>query len=639
VLQKQKNIALFILSGFLLLGWFAASYFPGRYSWGFDYLMYYSPAFRLAWLLAGTAGISFIYLFPQARLAKAVSPRPRLSLLVLITAGLVLYIWLRVKIPLLGDGILRSQEISFGRLFSFTEPLTTLVHGLLYRLLTVLGLRIKQAELAYRLASIAAGTAALLSYYFTARDRSGKGTFWPAVIILAGAGFNQIFYGYVESYGLFLAAVGWYLYAGWRSVLEPRASLLPAALAGLAVALHGSGIFLLPSLFFYWHQRSYFGTPAGRKRLLLEALFFSAIPITVLGVGLMLATRPELSTAWAELPKRSMLPLWAGPWGYGIFSPGHWLDLLNQLLLAAPACLLLLWDGPRAGVFKAPAARFLGLAAAGGILFAVIVDPKLGTARDWDLLAWPFMALLVFLVQGALSSGPGRKRWALVAMVSAWLFLPWVAINASAERSLARYADLLSGDNRSAAYGYENLAIYYRDHRDPEKTEWAYRMARDHDSLNPRHIYNYALALSQNGQDLRSLPYFQRSLQLEARSAKRWNDYGAALIKCQRPQAARSALGRALALDPDYGNALYNMGVAGCLMSDWPRADSFFALTGRTGFSDPWLYFYWGEVKLKLKQYRSAEGYLKMAIDSGIQDSLLDSEYRQARAALAGGQK
>lgn len=625
------------MSGSLLVLWFVASFFPGRFTWGFDLLNHYSPAFRLAWFLSGMAMVSALHFIPEPGFLKLNFPKSANILFILLPAGLVLYLLLRVKIPLLGDGILRSQEISAGRLFSLTEPLTTLIHGLLYRLLSAIGFQTNLAELAYRITSVTAGMAALVLYFCFARKHAEGRIFWLLIVVLAGAGFNQIFYGYVESYGLFLAAVGWYLFLVREKTAETKPSFVPAILAGLAAALHGSGIFLFPSLVYYWKKRYYFSTQAGLKRSAMELLCFSAIPAAALAIGLLLVSRPEMNKSLSELPKSSLLPLWGGLWGYGILSPGHWLDLFNQFLLVSPAALLLLlWAKPVKGTIKDPAEKILGLAAAGGMLFIFIVDPKLGTARDWDLLAWPFMSLLFLAVHRALVRKLEWRNWSVVAVISLWLFIPWVLVNASSERSLARYTGLLARDNRSSAYGYENLAIYYRDHHHPEKEEWAYRMAAGSDSLNPRHIYNYALSLSKNGKYRQSLPYFQRSLQLDTRSAKRWNDYGAALINCQEPGPAIAALNQALEADPGNDQALYNLGVAYSMAGNWSAADSFFTLTRQTGYSDAWLYYYWGEVKLKLKQYPQAAEYLGTAIEAGIQDSILMIDYQQALAALKG---
>ncbi|MBI5806698.1 tetratricopeptide repeat protein [candidate division TA06 bacterium] len=633
----KKNIISLALPGGFLLWWFVASFFPGRFTWGFDLLNHYSQGFRLAWFLSGMAMISALHFIPEPGSLEGRPSKSANILLVLLPAGLALYLLLRVKIPLLGDGILRSQEISAGRLFSLTEPLTTLIHGLLYRLLSVLGFQANLAELAYRITSMTAGITTLTLYIFFAKKNRDGRSFWPLIIILAGAGFNLIFYGYVESYGLFLAAVGWYLFLVREKIAETKPSFIPAVLAGLAAALHGSGIFLFPSLVYYWKIRSYFSTKAGLKRTALELLCFSAIPAAALATGFLLVSRPEMNTALSELPKSSLLPLWGGLWGYGILSPGHWLDMFNQFLLVSPAALLLLlWAKPVKGTIEGPAEKILVLAAAAGLFFIFIVDPKLGTARDWDLLAWPFTALLFLAVHRALARKLEWRSWAAAAVVSLWLFLPWVLVNASSERSLARYTSLLARDNRSSAYGYENLAIYYRDHHHPEKEEWAYRMAVDNDSLNPRHIYNYALSLSKNGKYRQSLPWFQRSLELDTRSAKRWNDYGAALINCQEPGPAIAALNQALVADPGNDQALYNLGVAYSMAGNWSAADSFFTLTRLTGYSDAWLYYYWGEVKLNLKQYPEAAEYLKNAIDAGVQEEVLFEEYQKALAAQRG---
>lgn len=632
---KQKNIANLILSGGILLWWFVAPYISGRFTWGFDILKYHSPGFRLIWLLSGLALLAAVHFIPPRKQFRFIPAGSAAVLSVLLPAGIALYFLFGVNIPLLGDGILRSQEISAGRLFSLTEPLTTLVHGLLYRFLSLFNLQTNLAQLSYRILSVAGGAAALSLYCFYAKDQDDRQAFWPVVIILAGAGFNQIFYGYIESYALFLAALGWYLFLTRQKISDPGQSFVPALLAGAAVALHGSGIFLFPSLIYYWKSKAYFSTKAGLKRLVPEFLSFSAVPAAVLAIGLMLVSHPEITTSLSELPKRSLLPLWGGFWGYGILSPGHWLDIFNQLLLAAPASLLLFFYArPGNGFLKEPAGRFLSLAAAGGILFIIIADPKLGTARDWDLLAWPFMALLFFFLDRALALKLEWRRWAAAVIISLWLFGPWVMVNASAEKSLSRYAGLLASDNRSAAYGYENLAIYYRDHRYPEKEEWAYQMALASDSLNPRHIYNYALALSKNGKYRQSLAYFQRSLQLDSQSAKRWNDYGAALINCQMPGPAREALRQALEANPGNGSALYNMGVAYSMMGEWAGADSFFSLTQKASYSDAWLYYYWGEVKLNLKQFTMAAEYLKTAIDAGVREQELLDAYQKALAAL-----
>jgi len=625
------------LSGSLLVLWFVASFFPGRFTWGFDLLNHYSPAIRLAWLLSGMAMVSALNFIPEPEYIKFNFPKSANILFILLPAGSVLYLWLRVRIPLLGDGILRSQEISAGRIFSITEPLTTLIHGLLYRLLSAIGFQANLAELAYRITSVTAGMAALLLYYHFAKKQNDRRSFWPLIFILAGAGFNQIFYGYVESYGLFLAAVGWYLFLVREKTAETKPSFVPAIWAGLAAALHGSGIFLFPSLVYYWKKRSYFSTQAGLKRSALELLCFSVIPAASLAIGLLLVSRPEMSKSLSELPKSSLLPLWGGLWGYGILSPGHWLDMFNQYLLVSPAALLLLlWARPVKGTIKKPAEKILGLAAAGGLFFIFIVDPKLGTARDWDLLAWPFMALLFLAIHRASARKLEWRNWSVVAVVSLWLFLPWVLVNASSERSLARYTGLLARDNRSSAYGYENLAIYYRDHHHPEKEEWAYRMAVDSDSLNPRHIYNYALSLSKNGKYRESLPWFQRSLQLDPRSAKRWNDYGAALINSGSLAEAEKALINSTILDRSNADAWYNLGIARVMMKSWAPADSALAMANKQGFCKPWLYVYWGRANLNLKQYRPAAEYLRTAIDAGIQDGVLFDEYQKALAGIKG---
>jgi tetratricopeptide (TPR) repeat protein len=634
--EKEHRLGPLALALVFLLLWFLAPFFSGRFTWGFDHLKYYSPGLRIIWLASGLAAAWWAWWkgFPER--VDVFFRRPWFPV-ILIPFLAVLYISFRAGAPLLGDGFLRAKEVSLGRVFSLTEPLTSLVHGMAYQLAAGAGyVRGAAGAIAvYRWISIAAGLAAAFMYWsFSARQAVRQKL--PVFLMLSFLGLNQVFYGYTESYALFLVSVFGFLRAGSHAVAGHDLGwrrLAPAFLFALALSLHSAGLFLFPALLYWWWVKR----AAGFWQTVKASLLILA-PAGLVIAGSLLAGQRSLSYFINELPRHPQLPLWDGWLGYGILSPGHWLDVINQLMLVAPASLFLaassgkkewLADGDKRKTF-------LLISGASALLFILITDPKLGAARDWDLFAWTgFPAIMLALVCFGSQAEAGNRR-ALAAVLSFWLFVPWIGINSSGPRSEARYINILEHDRRSSAYGFENLAIHYRSQQRQADMVWAYRQAYMADSASPRQAYNYALALSNSGEYLKSLPYFETSLRLDNQSGKRWNDYGVALLHLNRPAPALQAFNIALELDPANSQALYNLGLAYSIMGEWIQADSAFSRAWGNGHNrnDPWIYLYWGEAKIKLDEFSAALKLLQKAIEGGIRDTMVIRKYRQVRAAV-----
>ena len=640
MLSKQKNIILLMVSGSFLLLWFTAPLFSGRFTWGFDLLKYYSPGFRSAWLVTGLIALSYVWLkgFPstwQKHWSKA------FTLLITIVFSAALYLIFKTKIPLLGDGFLRANEISEGRIFSLTEPLTTISHGLLYRLLTGKAIEPARAVLAYRIISTAAGIlATVLFWNFSRKTYGEKG---PAVfLLLSSLGLNQIFYGYVESYALFLISVFAFFWSGYEIISDQPdlvKCFVPTLLCSLSISLHSSGLFLVPPLFYLWWK-----TNRSAVRVVGQMGVLLSLPAAVLIAEYAFSEKNILQYLINELPHNPQLPLWKGFWGYGIISPGHWLDIGNQLLLAVPAAafLFLALTGKISRGGKDGKKVFLMVATLSGLAFILITDPKLGAARDWDLFAWTGIPLVLLAFHQAVKNETQTRLLEMAAVLSVWLFLPWLGVNASEQRSVARYLDLLRQDKKSSAYGYENIAIYYRRKKMPEKVEWVYSKAVENEPNHPRMLYNYGLAMTGNGDIVRGAEFFAKALLQDSTMAQAWKNLGASFIQLDRPGAAVTALQKSVALDPSASDAWYNLGIALSFSGRWEESDIAFSRAQDNGISKYgrlYFYYYWGEVKLNLKQYSKAAEYLKTAIDAGIQDSVLFDEYQKASSAMNGKTK
>jgi len=621
-----------IIIGFLfLLAWFGASFFNGRFTWGFDHLQYYPLWFRLGWILVGAAVFLFLSLgaprLPKTEGRFAVRKPWGLVLLLAVMGGL--FFLLRQAIPLLGDGFLRVREISGGRIISLTEPLTTMLHGLLFRVLS--GKVTADATRAYVMISILSGLAMVWLYRRISTRWFGNSP-WLAMALLLGLGFNQIFFGYVESYAPFMLAVLAFAWLGARS-LEDEAGPLPLVLLfGLIVALHAKGIFLLPALVYVLAAK----WAEVRRKLWWVVPLSAALPLAVVLAGKWLSPDIHWETSLGEIPKDPLLPLWDGMWGYGIFSPGHWMDILNEYLLTIPAIIFLFSALPieRARIKPDRATIFLSLLAISGLAFIVITDPKLGAARDWDLFAWVGIPAVVLGLHLLKQNQINKKILMAGGFLSLWLFLPWVLLNASHSMSVNRYLKILHQDCRSSAYGYENLAIYYRQGNMNDRAEWAYRQAAEKAPHNPRMLNNYADILARNGRIFQAAEFYQRALGLDPSLSEGWNNYGGALLNLGQYSKARGALERAVSVDVSNADAWYNLGIACSILQDWPRADESFSKAFINGYSDVWLAAYWGQVQLRLGQYEKAAQNLGMAIKSGIKDSAVTDGYHRAVSAV-----
>ncbi len=612
--------------------WFVASFWNGRYTWGFDYLQYYPVWLRLVWFFCGSGLLLIAVLYFKKETVKVypVNRKVWQLLLLLLVVGACFTVF-RNRIPLLGDGRLRINEITRGRLFSITEPLTALVHGLLYKLIVRTGQTLNSAELSYIIISIVAGLGVTIIYYFIA-GKWFKELKWFGIVFLLSLGLNQMFYGYVESYALFMLFVCCYLWFGVRTLVKRTQLHLATISCSFAIACHSAGLFLVPSLCYLWWETLIYKKNIGWSKILMHILLFFLGPALAFSLGMLLAGQKEFTLSLAATPEKPFIPLWQGYLGDGILSLTHLMDILNQLLLIIPGgvfLLVILFLKGSKVKFNQPL-KFLCIALLGGILFILIINPRLGARRDWDLFAWvgiPIVFLALFLLQK-------NKNYKAVlgpaAVLSIWLFWPWIGINASKDLSIKRYTDILHDETKFVAYGYENLIFYYQRQNQQDKVEWAYKKILQKEPLNARMLHQYGRALCRYVKLDSAAKYLRKAVQVDSMKPIYWHDLGLALFWLKQHEQGLSALKRSLALDSCFTPALYNLGLFSYSLNQWAAADSAFFLARKYGYDSGWLHFYWGKVRLRLGQFEKAKQSFEKALDRGIKQNLVMPFYEEA---------
>jgi Flp pilus assembly protein TadD len=301
---------------------------------------------------------------------------------------------------LLGDGLTHLDNP--GRTISTTEPLDILVHHLVY---SITG----SALWSYRLVAFVCGLLYLLGVTLLLMRLSNR--LEQAIVALAflATGTLQFYFGYVESYTLLHLCTLYFILFGWRDLGRKKISLLPLLFFGVALVSHFSAISLLPAVVFLYRRR------LGRGIWWLVG--------GVLLAGFAVGMSANISMI--------LVPFWPTDFSaYSLLAPEHLRDLLNILLISGPAFFLTFWRGE-----LDRRQQFTLFALAGTLGFAILVDPKIGVIRDWDLLS-VFAVPLVALV--ALRAPRHGATVAVLAIVIVLRVVPWLLFNSQPQNEFVK---------------------------------------------------------------------------------------------------------------------------------------------------------------------------------------------------------
>jgi tetratricopeptide (TPR) repeat protein len=540
-------------------------YLPGWVAVGFAL----ASALLLVWVSgSGGEGSRRAAKRPASEPARFDRPWVRASIVLLMGVGFVL---LRSATHLLGDGYLYLRELSLkgllAELRATNEPGSLRLVSLVHDLCAAVG---GSPVTAYRVYSVASGACYVLLAFPVARlvGRT-PGARVAALGLLLTPGFLQLFFGYVETYAFVVPATLLYLWLGLRALTAPRLLWFSAALLGVLLILHVAEVALLPSLLMlaWLAPRRAAGAGGGRHRLALAL-------VPLVAVGMLLLLRFDFATYGKAMRANHMLPLAGQPdfWQpYRMLSWAHAVDLFNQGLLVIPAAALLLPAMLHRQAWRSDRAVFLLSATVPLLLFAFLVNPEIGTFRDWDLLALPAIPLSLWLAQAAaehLDRDPSWRRAVLAACgASALHTLLWVGVNANQQSALARFEHGLQAatlSRHARAYGWESLGSYYEQEvSDPRRAMLAYDRAVAVDGNNPRYwdlTAGQAMAL---GDFRKAVQYLEKAVSLQATgNPTHLNNLGACYTQLGDHERAIHYFQQAVATQPTFVMGQHNLGLA-----------------------------------------------------------------------------
>lgn len=448
------GLSVWLFAGAVLAVQWRALQPAGGALWGADAWAFLPPG--TAWIVGLVLAGGAVAMIARSADGTASAFTRRLPHPALLFGIAALVFWnFRIRHLLLGDGISLTSFLPSDREIHPREPLAMVFQHVFYSLLHGVfagaGPRVLVVQDCVAVGSVLAGLAFLA---FAPKLAAEIVRAFPAgtaeeerpltllvTVLFCAQGYMQIFFGYVENYAFPMLAAELYLLAGLRFLRGTGSIALPLAAAASAVALHYSALALGPSAVALtvigWSDRS----RAARVRrdlaiVIVTSLAALATVQFVLSYPVLVRIAEMLESARAT---RDYL-----------FSAAHSRDFLNEHLLIGPCGLLLFV--PALLVFpwrraRVPAASFL-ITAGGSVALGCILAPNLplGYARDWDLYA----PLGVVLTGSAIAlllarmAEPRMRRDAMIllATVSAFHTIGWIALNHSERRSIARYETL-----------------------------------------------------------------------------------------------------------------------------------------------------------------------------------------------------
>ena len=653
----------------LILSHLLTMYLAPAYMWGVHFYHFY-PAWigwiltlgTLAILLPGVGG--FLY-ERMATFARKISKPfgllgPNKTNLILSLFSLPIFWILRTRFHLLGDGYFRIRDLPEGRLH-LQEWLDGFIHLVAHRVMIKI-IPAWTSELTYSIISILCGGVfvflALNLCSLLARTGVGKVLIFFFLISL---GSIQLFFGYVESYSILQVALLAYV---WFAALHlsGKLSIIPASLAFVfSVGLHVTSLILVPSLI-YLVTRGQFKTqerkassgsvaPSARRRSARKrkrdpgkkSVGSKAVSSFFVFVALAAASAAVVfwivraATGLEETGKGIfILPLVpTQSYSFGMFSLGHISEFLNQLLLLSPVGISLLvffsYFKIKYREFEDSFANFLLFVVSSGLVYLFAFNFTLGSA-DWDLRSSPapFIGLLgayLFLRWGggrsaekrqvskgsAVESFSGGKRFKAWCLIFIWFGLfhtiPWVLINASHPKSVARYVLIQERDphpvdeagynlfkiarilelaglpeemkdlyqratqrNPSDTSSYFNLANWYHRQRDFDRAMLILDTLIRLDPAHPKANWLIGNIHLKKKDQAKALPYLVKAAPYFAHDTDFLSGLGAAYYLTNQPEKAVACARQMIELRPDYLKAYYLLGRAYVKLGDFENA-------------------------------------------------------------------
>ncbi|MEW6412038.1 MAG: tetratricopeptide repeat protein [Candidatus Zixiibacteriota bacterium] len=473
----QNKSQLFIEACYYsVIGLFVVGYFfPQARLWGINLWTYFPATVALPALAAALLAPSIIRFFGRETRGQNVRRHQSFWLwaaVVAVVFGASFYL-LRVRLYFLGDGYTLIANLASDspivKMRNFGEMMA---HQLAFAIIGKGGE--KQATLAYQIVSYIGGAAFIVTALYASRLLFDE--LKSRILFLLGlltGGYMLLFFGYAEHYSLFVPSVTLYTLIGImvsNGRIHRLYLLIPLM---LSIFFHAFGIMLIPSAIYLLTA----GTRAGER--------FSrfSVPIKIVIISLAVAVTSAMFFFFYQTSyffRLAFVPFWQGRFtleGYTLLSWPHLVDLFNLVILlfpGLPLVLAALWFTRDKQSLVRGETVFFGLLLLPALTAVVLLDPKLGMARDWDLFAFASVvtvfAAFYLLLRRGISSRISFMAAILAIALGAYSLGARVAGQVDKDIALRQAVDYAKLDKKKNMFALFQMHDYCWKYTDYERS-------------------------------------------------------------------------------------------------------------------------------------------------------------------------
>jgi len=545
--------AIIAFCALLILAHFVASFFPEQRLWGINHLAYFPIPFRIiVTLLPLLLFIPKVNLKIQDLVEKILAfgsnlrhEKKYLWHIGMVLLFLFLFLLLRDRTHFLGDGHTQISylETGFPRI-KWTEPLEIFLHIFFHDFLNAY-LKVS-AESTYIILSFLSGIV-FIFLLFSFSSELGKTKFekLSVFLLMLLLGGSQLFFGYAEHYTRVYVGVFLYLAFSLRFFKGKASILILFLIFSVTVGFHFSAFYLFPSFIFINIQR--LRIKNWTKWLILLLVILLSLPLTFF----ISKVRVDVGEIFVPLLEGTYF----APY-YTIFSFSHILDIINEQLLLSPFGLVLLMALVflfRSNIkWKDNAIIFLILVSVSQLAYHLLIDPKIGAPRDWDLFsatALGYSVLGIYLFVKNSKKISHFKYLALILVFTTFFStLPWILINANTANSVERFKTILRLDPKRSKTGHYVLRLFYKKHGMEQEFEL--------DKFETMKIFpeitlvDSAVVDLTQGRTDDAIKKLEKAIEINPYNYDAYDNLGVAYMRKSRLRDAVSTLTKAIKLNP-----------------------------------------------------------------------------------------
>jgi Flp pilus assembly protein TadD len=449
-------------------------------------------------------------------------------------------------------------------------------------------------EAIYRILDLGAGCVFLAAVFLFVRSftKPPLETFLAGLFLMAGAG-TQFFFGYIENYSLLYAFTGMYLVTGYLSLQRKIPFIVPLIFFACMIGFHLGALIFAPTVLVLFLER---WRESRREGLLMAGVIALA--------SILVYTASQYSISQFIIRMRDaltydFLPVLSAPPGipYAMLSGLHLVDWINANLLILPFGLLPVSSilVVHRGDLRRASWRMLFLlgASACGVLFTLTINPAIGMARDWDLLAsffLPTMFLASTLFLEHLSTPSARGIFFLMVMLTLLHTAGWIGINADKDRHLRR-SEILTDPRFMSRFAqllyYDRLANACWERKDYAEAKGWYERYLAIDSTNPRMVTNFSEVYRRLGERENAFDMLKLAARRGSEDPGVYSNLSVEYFLKGDTSAAITMGERSLALAPGQPHVHANLGIYYLQAKNFTRASEHLASAVEGGIRTP----------------------------------------------------